>query len=306
MRVSSPTTVRRASVFMSVLRGRARRLATQIVILRHLRGVLPGPSAAVESRSNSHADRAPQEPASRPRDPLAVQGSRRPAPRGRRSPPPWTSPRRGLLSAEPRGGARPVFLLTLALPKRLRQYDLNEASYRVYSLVRGVRRRPTSRGRSDVLREVPPTRVPGAARGALTCSLGLDHQRPGPPGPARGRDALRRCARGEPGRRRLGSRGSPSLDTLVGARTARTVPRPSPRPTTRGQRLHPARPHRVVHDPEEPRRRAACRPSLGHRHRSFYPSEDVPLGPAGGPRVDLFVNFTIQLVDEWGAVLQES
>ena len=29
----------------------------------------------------------------------------------------------------------------LPLPKRLRQYDLNDASYRVYSLVRGVRRR---------------------------------------------------------------------------------------------------------------------------------------------------------------------
>src|SRR5512136_2078062 len=34
-----------------------------------------------------------------------------------------------------------VLLLSLALPKRLRAYDLNDASYRVYSLVRGVRRR---------------------------------------------------------------------------------------------------------------------------------------------------------------------
>src|SRR5574341_8942 len=34
-----------------------------------------------------------------------------------------------------------VLLLTLALPKRLRQYDLTDASYRVYTLVRSVRRR---------------------------------------------------------------------------------------------------------------------------------------------------------------------
>ena len=34
-----------------------------------------------------------------------------------------------------------VLLLSLALPKRLRQYDITDASYRVYSLVRSVRRR---------------------------------------------------------------------------------------------------------------------------------------------------------------------
>ena len=34
-----------------------------------------------------------------------------------------------------------VLLLSLALPKRLRQYDLNDVTYRIYSLVRGVRRR---------------------------------------------------------------------------------------------------------------------------------------------------------------------
>src|SRR5512143_563166 len=34
-----------------------------------------------------------------------------------------------------------VLLLSLALPKRLRQFDLTASTYRVYSLVRGVRRR---------------------------------------------------------------------------------------------------------------------------------------------------------------------
>ena len=33
-----------------------------------------------------------------------------------------------------------VLLLSLALPRRLRQYDLADASYGVYSLIRGVRR----------------------------------------------------------------------------------------------------------------------------------------------------------------------
>jgi hypothetical protein len=37
----------------------------------------------------------------------------------------------------------------------------------------------------------------------------------------------------------------------------------------------------------------------------FLPTSDVPSDRRGAPRVDLFVNFTIQLVDEWGAVLQE-
>jgi hypothetical protein len=37
----------------------------------------------------------------------------------------------------------------------------------------------------------------------------------------------------------------------------------------------------------------------------FRPSRDVPDDRRGAPRVELFVNFTIQQVDEWGAVLQE-
>jgi hypothetical protein len=37
----------------------------------------------------------------------------------------------------------------------------------------------------------------------------------------------------------------------------------------------------------------------------FQPSREVPEDRRRAPRVQLFVNFTIQLVDEWGAVLQE-
>jgi hypothetical protein len=37
----------------------------------------------------------------------------------------------------------------------------------------------------------------------------------------------------------------------------------------------------------------------------FQPTREVPEDRRRAPRVQLFVNFTIQLVDEWGAVLQE-
>jgi hypothetical protein len=37
----------------------------------------------------------------------------------------------------------------------------------------------------------------------------------------------------------------------------------------------------------------------------FHPSNDEPPDRRATPRVQLFVNFTIQLVDEWGTVLQE-
>ena len=37
----------------------------------------------------------------------------------------------------------------------------------------------------------------------------------------------------------------------------------------------------------------------------FHPSREVPHDRRSFPRMELFVNFTIQQVDEWGAVLQE-
>ena len=59
-----------------------------------------------------------------------------------------------------------------------------------------------------------------------------------------------------------------------------------------------------------PRSRApapACRPPpcRARRPRSSSPRTRCRTTVARAPRVDLFVNFTIQLVDEWGAVLQE-
>jgi hypothetical protein len=37
----------------------------------------------------------------------------------------------------------------------------------------------------------------------------------------------------------------------------------------------------------------------------FHPSREFPNERRSTPRVELFVNFVIQQVDEWGAVLQE-
>jgi len=128
-----------------------------------------------------------------------------------------------------------VLLLSLALPKRLRQYDLDDASYCIYSLVRGVRRR-ADRPRVGVLffGKYPPRGFP--ERPAVT---------PAEAGP---------------------DLDAPSLDTLVGVPTAAVPGAPNP---------------------------------------EFLPSHEAPDDRRGAPRVDLFVNFTLQLVDEWGAVLQE-
>ncbi len=56
-----------------------------------------------------------------------------------------------------------------------------------------------------------------------------------------------------------------------------------------------------------PRSRAGVPPAPvpGAPAPQFFPTSDVPHDRRGSPRVELFVNFTLELVDEWGAVLQE-
>jgi hypothetical protein len=143
-----------------------------------------------------------------------------------------------------------VFLLSLALPKRLRQFDLDEESYRVYSIVRGVRR-VTDPPRVGVMffGQRPPRgfQERPAARYLL------------PSDPLAGAPAPQ-------GLRPDDASEVPSPDTLVG------VPPP---------------------------------PVAGAPFPEFHPSNDEPPDRRATPRVQLFVNFTIQLVDEWGTVLQE-
>lgn len=135
-----------------------------------------------------------------------------------------------------------VLLLALPLPKRLRQYNHNDATYRVYTLVRGVTHGPEARVGVMFLGKYPPRGFEKA-----------------------------------PGGRYLLPTDAPEGASETAG--AETPPPASPAPTASAARA-PARPPRPAPavDPNE-RRRAA--------------------------RFDMYVNFTLQEVDEWGVVLRE-
>jgi hypothetical protein len=150
-----------------------------------------------------------------------------------------------------------VLHLSLNLPKRLRQYDLNDVSYRVYSLVRGISRKgEQSRVGVMFFGKFPP-------RGF--------HERPS------------------------------ARFLLPSDSQAGMSPPPMPRPgETPLESSAPAPPS----SPVEP-------PPSGPAIPPPAPAAEPP-APTGGSqerrahrRIEIFVNFTIQQVDEWGAVLQE-
>ncbi len=145
-----------------------------------------------------------------------------------------------------------VLFLSMNLPKRLRQYDLNDTSYRVYTLVRGITRKG-EQNRVGVMffGKFPP-------RGF--------HEKPG-------------------ARFLLPSDSQPGMSPPL-------MPRPGETP------LESAPAPRESSPPTE------APPAT--------PSSPAPAPPSSSPgerrshrRVDIFVNFTIQQVDEFGAVLQE-
>jgi hypothetical protein len=210
-----------------------------------------------------------------------------------------------------------VLLLALPMPKRLRQYDLNDESYRVYSLVRGVRRR-AEQPRVGVMffgkfpprgfQERPAARylLPSDSIANAPAPHGLragDTPFAGTPAvaevPGPGADAS--PSLDEP----------PSLDTLVGGppevgppsgSSPRPVSAPLPDDSAAGYT-----PPAFVAPSTIPRSRAGVPPAPvpGAPAPQFFPTSDVPHDRRGSPRVELFVNFTLELVDEWGAVLQE-
>ncbi len=158
-----------------------------------------------------------------------------------------------------------VLLLSLALPRRLRQFDLADSSYRVYSLIRGVRR------------HLQPAQVGVMFFGKF------------PPRGFEERPSARYL---------LPTDSIASAPVPAGLREGR-LPAEEAEPDG-GVAVE-------VEDPEGPARRRAAvppppRPSV--RPPAFFPS-DYPGERRAAPRVNVFVNFTIQLVDEWGAVLQE-
>jgi hypothetical protein len=186
-----------------------------------------------------------------------------------------------------------ILYLILALPRRLRQYDLTEATYRVYTLVRSVRRRP-DQPRVGVMffGKYPPRGFhdrPGARY-----LLPSDSQ---PSTPVDGAKAP--------------TAGPPATDwpkPPPEASEPASSPEPEPPPDPPAPRPPVNRPSRPVWDVEpEPEPRPAVPPPLEPSTPpvEFRPSRDVPDDRRGAPRVELFVNFTIQQVDEWGAVLQE-
>jgi hypothetical protein len=219
-----------------------------------------------------------------------------------------------------------ILLLSLALPKRLRQYDLNDTTYRVWTLVRGVRRRP-DQPRVGVMffGKYPPRGF--HERPAARYLLPSDSiaSAPVPQGLRAGDTPFAGIhAAGDPASDSdPGDLDMPSLDTLVGAPAG---PHPAVGPPSGGDSLpevglpsegvsrrplHPALPDDSGPVFTAPSTMAKGRagvppfPVPGVPGPAFKPSREVPEDRRGAPRVELFVNFTIQLVDEWGAVLQE-
>ncbi len=190
-----------------------------------------------------------------------------------------------------------VLLLTLALPKRLRQHDLTDSSYRVYTLVRGVRRRADQR-RVGVMffGKYPPRgfQERPAARYLLPSDSIVNA--PAPQGLRAGETPYDGTASVP----EAGSPEDPPLDTLVGA--GGTPPPPLPDDSASRYTPPPMTAPSTI-----PKGRAGVPPAPlpGAATPEFHATSEVPTDRRGGPRTDLFVNFTIQLVDEWGVVLQE-
>jgi hypothetical protein len=188
-----------------------------------------------------------------------------------------------------------VLLLSLALPKRLRQYDLNDVTYRIYSLVRGVRRR-SDRPRVGVMffGKFPPRGFderPGARY--LLPSDSLPYA-PAPQGLREGYTPMEGLAAPAPAAAATAataaSAGSSTVESLLGEA--------QPSADAAGSAASSGSLRR-------PRAGVPQAPVPGAPTPAFLPSREVPLDRRGAPRFELFVNFTLQLVDEWGAVLQE-
>lgn len=188
-----------------------------------------------------------------------------------------------------------VLLLTLALPKRLRQYDITDASYRVYTLVRSVRRRG-DKPRVGVMffGKYPPRgfHERPAARYLLPSDSIVNA--PAPQGLRTGQPPYEGTAVGMPVPE------DPPLDTMVGGGAGAGSPMP---PDDSASRYTPPA---MTAPSTIPKSRAGVQPPVpGAGGPEFQATSAVPKDRRASPRTDLFVNFTIQLVDEWGVVLQE-
>jgi hypothetical protein len=147
-----------------------------------------------------------------------------------------------------------VLALSIPMPKRLREFDLNEATYRVYGLVRGIiHKDDCERVGVMFFGKYPP-------RGF--------HERPG-------------------------ARYLLPSDSVAG------MPVPP--------ELRPPSPSSVPSPPPSAPRPVAppAPPPSGGDEVHLDPMSPALHDRRASPRMNLFVNFTLQLVDEWGTVLQE-
>ena len=158
-----------------------------------------------------------------------------------------------------------VLLLSLPLPKRLRQHDLLSPTYRVYSLVRGVRR------------TTAPPRV-------AIMFFGSE-----PPHDFQERPGTRYFLPADSLVNSPAPQGLWASDLDVDSPLAGLVGEPAPPPTEGGRSFAGVPPA----------------PVPGAASPEFQSPGDAASDRRHSPRVDLFVNFTLQLVDEWGTVLQE-
>jgi hypothetical protein len=187
-----------------------------------------------------------------------------------------------------------VLLLSLALPKRLRQHDITDASYRVYTLVRGVRRRADQKRVGVMFFGKHPPRdfnERPAARYLLPSDSIVNA--PAPQGLRSGETPYR----GLPAIAPNGLADDLPLDTLVGGGGGA----PPPPPDDSASRYTP--PAMTASSTIPKARAALLLPGTGGPE--FQATSEVPADRRATPRSELFVNFTIQLVDEWGVVLQE-
>ncbi len=196
-----------------------------------------------------------------------------------------------------------ILFMGLALPKRLRQYDLQDASYSVYTLVRSVRRRPDLH-RVGVMffGKYPPRGF--HERPSARYLLPSDSQEgtaeaevpPSPPDPPEAPPQ----AEAPPGQAPAPEAAFPTPPVLE-----ESIPSEPPVASSPGSASEQP-PVTWGRDPEPERRPGVPPPpSPTAPTVEFHPSRDVPQDRRGSPRMQLFVNFTIQQVDEWGAVLQE-
>jgi hypothetical protein len=159
-----------------------------------------------------------------------------------------------------------VLLLVLPLPKQLRQFDLNSGSYRIYALVRGARNKEGRRRVGVMFFGKFPPRGFQEHPGARFL---LPGDAPGGPPPSSPSPAATQAPT------------APAAPPARPAEPSATLP-PSPP-------VAPSPPPQVAPQPAAP---------------------PVPGAPGGierrkHPRYSLFMNFSLQQVDEWGAVLQE-